>query len=45
MPAAKTTYLCQQCGAASPKWSGQCPSCGVGKLNLKAAAFGSPAVT
>ena len=28
MPAAKTTYLCQQCGAASPKWSGQCPSCG-----------------
>jgi DNA repair protein RadA/Sms len=27
VPAAKTTYLCQQCGAASPKWSGQCPSC------------------
>lgn len=27
MPAAKTTYLCQQCGAASPKWAGQCPSC------------------
>ncbi len=28
MPAVKTTYLCQQCGAASPKWAGQCPSCG-----------------
>jgi DNA repair protein RadA/Sms len=28
MPAVKTAYLCQQCGAASPKWAGQCPSCG-----------------
>ena len=28
MPAVRTTYLCQQCGAASPKWAGQCPSCG-----------------
>lgn len=28
MPAVKTTYLCQQCGTASPKWSGQCPGCG-----------------
>ncbi|MGH2446423.1 MAG: DNA repair protein RadA [Candidatus Limnocylindria bacterium] len=27
MPAVRTTYLCQQCGAASPKWAGQCPSC------------------
>ena len=27
MPAVKTTYLCQQCGAASPKWAGQCPAC------------------
>lgn len=27
VPAARTTYLCQQCGAASPKWSGQCPAC------------------
>jgi DNA repair protein RadA/Sms len=29
VPALKTQYLCQQCGAASPKWAGQCPSCGV----------------
>ncbi len=28
MPAVKTAYLCQQCGAASPKWAGQCPGCG-----------------
>ena len=28
MPVARTTYLCQQCGGASPKWAGQCPSCG-----------------
>jgi len=28
VPAVKTTYLCQQCGAASPKWAGQCPACG-----------------
>jgi DNA repair protein RadA/Sms len=27
VPAVKTTYLCQQCGAASPKWAGQCPAC------------------
>lgn len=28
MPAVKTTYLCQQCGASSPKWAGQCAACG-----------------
>ena len=28
VPVARTTYLCQQCGAASPKWAGQCASCG-----------------
>jgi DNA repair protein RadA/Sms len=28
VPALKTQYLCQQCGIASPKWAGQCPSCG-----------------
>src|SRR5688572_20158500 len=24
---AKTQYACQQCGHASPKWIGRCPSC------------------
>jgi DNA repair protein RadA/Sms len=28
VPALKTTYLCQQCGGSSPKWAGQCPTCG-----------------
>lgn len=23
-----TTYICQQCGASSPKWLGKCPCCG-----------------
>lgn len=27
VPAVRTSYVCQQCGAASPKWAGQCPSC------------------
>jgi len=29
MPSArpKTTFVCQQCGAQSPKWIGRCPSC------------------
>ena len=25
---AKTQYQCQECGAISPKWLGQCPDCG-----------------
>jgi DNA repair protein RadA/Sms len=24
----KTKFVCQNCGAASPKWFGKCPSCG-----------------
>jgi DNA repair protein RadA/Sms len=28
VPTLKTQYLCQSCGDASPKWAGQCPSCG-----------------
>lgn len=24
----KTTFVCQNCGAHSPKWMGRCPSCG-----------------
>ncbi len=28
MPKSSTQYVCQQCGAASPKWQGQCPQCG-----------------
>lgn len=28
MPQTKTQYICQNCGSAFPKWSGQCPECG-----------------
>ena len=24
----KTAFVCQQCGNATPKWAGRCPSCG-----------------
>lgn len=24
----KTTYVCSECGGASPKWLGKCPACG-----------------
>lgn len=28
MAKTKTVYVCQNCGADSPKWIGRCPSCG-----------------
>jgi len=28
MRKSKEVYVCQNCGAAAPKWQGQCPSCG-----------------
>ncbi|MHC5022134.1 MAG: DNA repair protein RadA [Planctomycetota bacterium] len=28
MAKAKTRYVCQECGAATPAWFGRCPSCG-----------------
>jgi DNA repair protein RadA/Sms len=27
MPKTKTAFVCQNCGAESPKWIGRCPSC------------------
>ncbi|MFZ0281657.1 MAG: DNA repair protein RadA [Bacteroidales bacterium] len=27
MPKTKTVFICQNCGAESPKWIGRCPSC------------------
>ncbi len=27
-PRTKTVYACTECGGQSPKWQGQCPSCG-----------------
>ncbi len=47
MPAVKTVYLCQQCGASSPKWAGQCAACGawntlVETIAAPRAALGRP---
>src|SRR5680860_1374990 len=28
MPKARTSWVCQQCGAVSPAYLGKCPSCG-----------------
>lgn len=28
MPKPRTVYACNECGASSPKWAGQCPDCG-----------------
>ena len=28
MPKAKTTYVCQECGAIAPRWEGRCTTCG-----------------
>ncbi len=44
MPAAKTTYLCQQCGVAVPKWAGQCSACGAWNSLVETAAAPRPAV-
>ena len=27
VPAVRSVHVCQQCGAETPRWSGQCPSC------------------
>jgi len=28
VPKPRTVYSCNECGASSPKWAGQCPDCG-----------------
>ncbi|HEY7690667.1 MAG TPA: hypothetical protein VH835_18345, partial [Dongiaceae bacterium] len=28
MAKAATQYVCQSCGAVTPRWSGKCDSCG-----------------
>ncbi|HEY0974309.1 MAG TPA: DNA repair protein RadA [Solimonas sp.] len=38
----RTEYLCQSCGAASPKWVGQCPDCGAWNSLVEAAATAAP---
>jgi len=38
VPAVRTQYVCQQCGGASPKWAGQCPTCGAWNSLVETAA-------
>lgn len=40
---AKTYYVCQSCGATSPKWSGQCGECGAWNTLVESLAAGSGA--
>src|SRR5271168_4753811 len=40
MPKSKEVFICQNCGAASPKWQGQCPGCG--EWNTFLAEISSP---
>ena len=41
MAKAKTLYTCTECGGASPKWQGQCPSCGVWNTLVESVAEAS----
>ncbi|MBN1924897.1 MAG: DNA repair protein RadA [Prolixibacteraceae bacterium] len=42
MPKAKTIYVCQSCGATSPKWIGHCPSCGEWNTYVEEIEISSP---
>jgi DNA repair protein RadA/Sms len=39
----KTVYHCTECGGLSPKWQGQCPSCGAWNTLVEALAAPAPA--
>ncbi len=43
MAKAKTIYTCNECGATSPKWAGQCPSCDAWNTLTETAAVRSVA--
>ncbi|HWY23303.1 MAG TPA: DNA repair protein RadA [Nevskia sp.] len=38
----KTAYLCQDCGAAFPKWAGQCGECGAWNTLVESVAAAAP---
>ena len=42
-PRTKTVYACTECGGQSPKWQGQCPSCGA--WNTLVESLASPVPT
>jgi DNA repair protein RadA/Sms len=41
MAKTKTLYVCGECGASQPKWSGQCPDCGAWNSLEESAASAS----
>jgi DNA repair protein RadA/Sms len=43
VPAVRSVYVCQQCGAESPKWSGQCPACEAWNTLVETAVSRAPA--
>jgi DNA repair protein RadA/Sms len=43
VPAVRSVYVCQQCGAESPKWSGQCPSCAAWNTLVETVVSRAPA--
>ena len=43
MAKAKTIYSCTECGGQSPKWQGQCPSCGEWNTLVESVAEAMPA--
>jgi len=45
MAKAKTLYVCGECGASQPKWSGQCPDCGAWNSLSESLADGGGART
>ena len=43
MARSKTAHVCQNCGAAASKWSGQCPDCGAWKTWVESLVAAAPA--
>lgn len=41
----KTVWMCTECGADSPKWSGRCPSCGAWNSMVEERVSASPSRT
>ena len=39
----RTLYVCDACGARSPKWAGQCPDCGAWNTLVESRALEKPA--
>ena len=42
MARAAARYVCQECGAAAPKWSGRCDACGAWNAIVEEAAAEAP---